>query len=147
MALLNTERFKTVTTDPIAATKREMQKIFFEKSNFSNNELYPKGLTPTRFYVTTKVHKLKYNRRIDELLIQCIICSINKASYQLTKYLDKLLWPLNTSECTVESTNEIITHIKEENIPNNFKLWSSDGASLFTNVPLAVMADVILKRI
>ena len=30
MALLNTERFKTVTTDPIAATKREMQKIFLK---------------------------------------------------------------------------------------------------------------------
>ena len=145
MALLNTERFKTVTTDPIAATKRKKCTRFCLKNLISltmNTKTLPKRLNTNsslRYY-----QKLKYNRRIDELPIQCIICSINKTSHQLAKYLDKFWSPLNTSECTVESTNEIITHIKGENIPNNFKLLSSDGASLFTNVPLAVMTDVIL---
>ena len=60
MALLNTERFKKVTTDPTAITKRKIQKIFKKiKSTFSKNEykrLYPTSSAPTRFY-GTKVKK------------------------------------------------------------------------------------------
>ena len=52
-----------------------------------------------------------------------------------------------TSKYTAKSANKIITHIKGQNIPDNFKLISSDVTSLFTNVPLDVMIDAILKRI
>ena len=55
--------------------------------------------------------------------------------------------PLSTSEYTVKSTSDFITHIKGQNIPNNFKLISFDVTSLFTNVPLDFTIDVILKRI
>ena len=51
------------------------------------------------------------------------------------------------SEYTVKSTSDFITHIKGQNIPNNFKLISFDVTSLFTNVPLDFTIDVILKRI
>ena len=49
------------------------------------------------------------------------------------------------SEYTVKS--DFNTHIKGQNIPNNFKLISFDVTSLFTNVPLDFTIDVILKRI
>ena len=55
--------------------------------------------------------------------------------------------PLSTSEYTVKSTSDFITHIKRQNKPNNFKLISFDVTSLFTNVPLDFTIDVILKRI
>ena len=55
--------------------------------------------------------------------------------------------PLSTSEYTVKSTSDFITHIKGQKIPNNFKLISFDVTSLFTNVPLDFTIDVILKRI
>ena len=54
--------------------------------------------------------------------------------------------PLSTSGHTVKGTNEFITHIKGQNIPNNFKFISFDVTSLFTNVPLDFTIDVILKR-
>ena len=53
--------------------------------------------------------------------------------------------PLSLSEYTVKS--DFITHIKGQNIPNNFKLISFDVTSFFTNVLLDFTIDVILKRI
>ena len=55
--------------------------------------------------------------------------------------------PLSTSVYTVKSTSDFITHIKRQNIPNNFKLISFDVTSLFTNVPLDFTIDLIHKRI
>ena len=54
--------------------------------------------------------------------------------------------PLSTSEYTVKSTSDFITHIKGH-IPNNFKLISFDVTSFFTKVPLDFTIDVILKQI
>ena len=124
-----------------------MRKI---KSKFSEQEfkrLYPAGSALARFYGTAKIHKLKNDRAVDELPIRPIISNINTASYQLAKYLAKLLSPLSTSKYTVKSTSDFITHIKGQNIPNNFKLIYFDVTSLFTNVPLDFTIDVILKRI
>ena len=124
MALLNTEHFKRLSTDPTAATERKIQNVLRKiKSKFSEQEykrLYPTGLGAARFYDTTKIHKLKNDRAVDELPIRPIIYSINTASYQLEKYLAKLLSPLSTSKYTVKSTSDFITHIKGQNIPNTF---------------------------
>ena len=151
MALLNTERFKRLTTDPTTATERITQNVLRKiKSKFSKQEykrLYPTGSAPARFYGTGKIHKLKNDRAVDELPIRPIISNINTASYQLEKYLAKLLSPLSTSEYTVKSTSNFITHIKGQNIPNHFKLISFDVTSLFTDVPLDFTIDIILKRI
>ena len=151
MALLNTERFKRLTRDPTAAAERKIQNVLRKiKSKFSEQEykrLYPTGSAPARFSGTAKIHKLKNDRAVVELPIRPIISNINTASYQLAKYLAKLLSPLSTSGYTVKSTSDFITHIKGQNIPNNFKLISFDVTSLFTNVPLDFTIDVILKRI
>ena len=82
-----------------------------------------------------------------KLFLRPIISNTNTGSYQLAKYLANLLSPLSTSEYTIKSTSDFITHIKGKNIPNSFKLISFDVTSLFTNVPLDVMIDVILKQI
>ena len=119
----------------------------FIKSKFSEQEykrLYPTGSAPARFYCTAKLHQLKNDSTVDNLPIRPIISNINTASYQLVKYLGKLLSPLSTS---VKSTRDFITHIKGQNIPNNFKLIHFDVTSLFTNVPLDFTIHVILKRI
>ena len=137
MALLNKEHFKRLTTDPTAATERKIQKVLKKiKSKFSEQEYkrsYPIGSAPARFYGTAKLHKLKNDSTVDDLPIRPIISNINTASYQLAKYLAKLLSPLSTSEYTVKSTSDFITHIKRQNIPNNFKLISFDVTSLLTN--------------
>ena len=84
MALLNTERFKRLTTDPDATTERKIQKVLRKiKSKFSEQEykrLYPTGSAPARFYGTAKIHKLKNDRIIDKLPIRPIISNIKTAS-------------------------------------------------------------------
>ena len=151
MSLLNTERFKRLATDPTTATERKIQNVLRKiKSKFSEQEykrLYLTGSAPARFHGTVKIHKLKNDRAFDELPIRPIISNINTASYQLAEYLAKLLSPLSTSEYTVKSNSDFITHIKGQNIPNNFKPIPFDVTSLFTNVPLDFTVDVILKRI
>ena len=92
------------------------------------------------------MYKLKNDSTVDELPIRPIISNINTASCQPAKYLAKLLSPLSTSEYTVKSINDFITHIKGQNIPNNFKLISFNVTSLFTNVKLDVTIDVILNQ-
>ena len=109
--------------------------------------LYPTGSAPARIYGTAKLQKLKNDSTVDDLPVRPIIPNINTASYQFAKYLAQLLSPLSTSEYTVKSTSDFITHIKGQNIPNNFKLMSFDVTSLFTNVPLDFTIDVIIKRI
>ena len=52
-----------------------------------------------------------------------------------------------SSEYTVQSTSNFITHIKGNNMPNIFKLLSFDVTSLFTKVPLDFTIDVILRQI
>ena len=98
--------------------------------------LYPTGSALARFYGTAKIHKSKNDRAVDELPIRPVISNINTASFQLAKYLAKLLSLPSMSEYNVKSTSDFITHIKGQNIPNNLKLISFDVTSLFTNVPL-----------
>ena len=120
------------------------------KSKFSEQEykrLCPAGSAPARFYGTAKINKLKNDSTVDDLPIRPIISNINTGSCQLAKYLAKLLSPLSTSEYTVKSTSDFITHIKEQNLTSNFKLISFDVTSLFRNVQLDFTIDVIFKRV
>ena len=48
---------------------------------------------------------------------------------------------------TVKSTSNFITQIKGQDIQKNFEVISFDVTSLFLNVTLDLMIDVILKRI
>ena len=50
------------------------------------------------------------------------------------------------SEYSVKSISDFITHIKVQNIPNNFKLISFDVTSLVTNVPLDFMIMLFLNE-
>ena len=71
------------------------------------------------------------------------IPNIGTASYQLAKYLSKLLSPLSTSEYTVANNMEFINHVKRMNIVKDHSFISFDVKSLFTYFPLDFIIDVI----
>ena len=73
--------------------------------------------------------------------------NIGTASYQLAKYLAKLLSPLSKSEYTVQSSTEFMGHIKTKTGPRGYHLISFDVISLFPNVLLDATIDIVLKRI
>ena len=110
-------------------------------------KLYPTGLSPGKFYGTTKIHKLPPNQDIDELPLRPIISNTNIAIYVLARYLAKVLSPLSQSDYTVSSCKEFTEIIKLKSIPDNYKLASFYVKSLFTNSPLDSTIDISLNRI
>ena len=104
------------------------------------------GSRPGQFYGLAKIHKLKVNQGIDDLPLRPIISNIGTATYDLTKYLGKLLSPLSKSSYTVSSTDELVNSSKMK-VLHDCDLVSFDVTSLFTNVPLEYAIDVILRKV
>ena len=93
---------------------------------------YSTGSEPGKFYGTAKKHKIPVNGTINDLPLRPIISSIGTASYQLAKYLAKLLSRLSTSEYTVANETEFINHVKRMNIPKDHSFISFDVKLLLT---------------
>ena len=102
------------------------------------------GSRPGQLYGLAKIHKLKVNQGID--IFRPIISNIVTATYDLAKYLAKLLSPLSKSSYTVSSTTNWSTSSKMK-VPHDCDLVSFDATSLFTNVPLGYTIDVILRKV
>jgi len=79
--------------------------------------------------------------------MRTIISNIGTVSYQLAKYLAKMLKPLSESECNNESTDSFLTYIRQLHIPANHQLISFDVVSLFTSVPLDYTISAIINDI
>ena len=109
--------------------------------------IYPTGSASGKFYGMAKRHKIPVNGTINHLPLRSIISNIGTASYQLAKYLAKLLSPLSTSEYTVANNTEFMNHIKRMNLPKSHSFISSDVKSLFSYVPPDFTINVILRRI
>ena len=103
--------------------------------------------TPRKFYGTAKKYKIPVNGTINDLPLRPVISNIGTASYELAKYLAKLLSPLRTSEYIVANNIEFINHVKRINIPKDHTFISFDVKSLFIYVPLDFVIDVILRTI
>ena len=151
LAILNTEQFVQLQKDTTSSLEREVQctlrKIKQKLPTDVYAKLYPTGSSPGKFYGTAKVHKLAINDTVEELPLRPIVSNLNTATYQLARYLAKILSPLSRSQYTVESSNKFVNVIKQQVIPSSYKLVSFDVKSLFTNVPLDRTIDIILKRI
>ena len=151
LTLLNSEQFARRNEDPTKTNERKVQRMLRNiKPNLTDQEykrLYPSGSAPGKFYGTAKLHKISINDGVDKLTIRLIISNIGTPSYQLAKYLAKLLSPLANSEYTVTSTRDFIEKIKNVKVPHGHQLISFDVKSLFTNAPLQKTIDIILKRV
>ena len=121
-----------------------MRKLKNRLSSKEYYQIYPTGSCPGKFYNRTKIHKLPPNGFIDNLPLRLIVSSIGTANYQLAKYLAKLLSPLAQSNYTINTTKDLMINIKNEKIPENYKMASFDVKYLFTLVPLDT---IIIKRI
>ena len=82
------------------------------------------------------MYKLFVNGNLHHLPLRPIVSNINTLTYNLVKFLSKLLSSLRQSDHNVRSTKDLIHNIKEENIPTGYKMVSFNVKSLFTNVPL-----------
>ena len=149
--ILENDNFKTLDRDPTKKPEEKIQRILWKmKNRLSPQEylrLYPSGSCPGKFYGTAKVHKISENDTVDELPIRPIVSNIGTATYNLSKYLAKLLSPLSQSEYTIKNTKQFIEQIRMKQVPDGYKMVSFDVKSLFTNVPLEKTIEITLKRI
>ena len=83
----------------------------------------------------------------DQLPIRTIASNLNTGTYQLAKHLSKILSPLRESEYTIKSTRHFMEIIKHKKVPEGFQMVLFDVKSRFTNVPLEMTIDIILRRI
>ena len=123
MNILNTEQFRKLDRDPTKLIEAKIQRA------------------------VRKIKSHLSNQTINDLPLSSIISNIDAASYQLAKYLAKLLSPLSTSEYTVANNTEFINHVKRMNIPKDHSFISFDVKLLLTYVPLDYTTNVILRRI
>ena len=74
-----------------------LRKIKSKLSTEEYKKFYPTGSNAGRFYGKAKAHEIFRNDTLDKLLFRPIVSNIGTASYQLAKYLAKLLPPLSKS--------------------------------------------------
>ena len=124
-----------------------MRKIETNLTSQEYSRLYPTGSCPGKFYSTEKIQKILPTDNVDKQLIRPIVSNINTSTYELTKYLAKLLSPLSRSQYTVNSTKHFVKSIKHEKIPTGYQMISFVVKSLFTSILLYKTIEMILQRI
>ena len=82
------------------------------------------------------MHKLPVKGNLNKFPLQPIVSNINTSTYNLEKFLSKLLSPLHQSGHNIRSSKDFVQNIKREIIPTGYDMVSFDVKSLFTNVPL-----------
>ena len=116
--LLNTSQFSKLTKDATHATERKIERVVQKmKMKLPSNiylKIYSVGSASGKFYGTTKVHKLSPNDTINELPLRPVVSNIDTTTYDLSKYLAKLLFPLSESEYTIKNTKYFIEKIKKK---------------------------------
>ena len=153
MTHLNTANFEKLTEDKRKSIEEVVQKTLFAmKTDFGEDtylNIYPSGSNPGKFYGTAKIHKvdLQDTNSIEELPLRPIISNIGTATHKTAQYLSKLLAPLGKSIYTVESSKQFVDKIKDIKVPDGYEMISFDVKSLFTNVPLDVTIEILLKKV
>ena len=144
-------QFVKLSRDTTKQIETKIQRVLRKiKINISLQEclrLYPTGSSPGKFYGTTKIYKLSPTANIDKLPIRPIVSNVNTLTYQLAKYLAKLLSPLGQSNYTVSSTKHLIEQIKYDKIREGFKMMPFEVKSLFTSIPLNKTTKITLEWI
>ena len=67
-------------------------------------------------------------------------------TYELSKFLCKILQQSLTSKYNIKSSFEFCKYINTVKLPNDYILVSLDVVSLYTNIPKNLMIDAIFKR-
>ena len=75
-------------------------------------------------YGALKVHKLYQQQQehiLEELKMRTVISNIGTATYDITKYLNKLLTPSIKSKYNMLNPEELLRRLREETVPTEYK--------------------------
>ena len=111
----------------------QKKKISKAKNHFLH---YSKGLIP-RFCELPKIHKVS-------VPIWPIVSVINSLTYNLSKFLSRILSSLLVNRYRVRISKEFVDYVQNFTISDNEVLVSFDGVSLFTSAPMDKALGLVL---
>ena len=97
------------------------------------------AVTPT-LYGLSKTHKKAYPCRP-------VVASNDCFSYKCASWLNEILNPLRQPPTNIKDTFEFVKRIQESSHKQNSIMVSFDVESLFTNIPVDFVIDLILNKI
>jgi hypothetical protein len=124
--------YRKISNNPIKKITREVKKAI---NNSSLDERKKKRLLPNneitpRIYGLPKIHK-------EGIPLRPIVNTIGSPTYELAKYVAKILGPLvGQTDSFIKDSNDFINIIKNEKVKPDDTLISFDVVSLFTKIPL-----------
>ena len=105
-------------------------------------DLYVSGSSPGVLYGLPKIHKNDFSSKFQ---FRPIFAAYNCASYNLSKFLVKILNPIAQNEFTLQNSSVFKNEIT--NLPNSDKYFmaSFDITDLYTNIPLHETVDICMS--
>ena len=101
--------------------------------------LYSVGARPVIMYGLPKIHK-------QNIPLRPIISPIGTFSSKTAKYLSKILSPLAQNVHLLKDSHDFINRLNKLKLQNSYMV-DFDIKSMFTNVPLDYIINLILERI
>lgn len=146
-ALLNDQNtYSKLSKDPTVTVQNKLNKIidnFQKRKVISSDEgkfLKCNNGVPPKMYFLPKIHK-------NNVPLRPIVSFIGSPLYNLTKFLSELLTKMYTKDARhVRNSFEFSEDIRGRTVPDDYILVSLDAISLFTNIPLDLVIDIIRKK-
>ncbi len=146
--LVNDDKtYKQLKRDPSKKLQRKLNDKLFQlhQANILNKPLYSRlscsvAQTP-KIYGLPKIHK-------ENTPLRPIVSFCSSPTYELSKYLAKILKPLTEqSNHRLVNSETFITRMKNTQISEDHELVSFDVKSVFTSIPLELAIDSVKEAL
>jgi hypothetical protein len=144
-SLLESGVYETLKKDPTSQIERKIRRLLFKHKSILSTDLKRK-LTSyhskhPHLYGLPKIHK-------PDIPLRPIVSSIGSPCYVVAGLLHKILVPLiGNTDSFVKNSEHLIQLLEDINLRNWDILVSFDVLSLFTNVPVAEILQVIKNKL
>lgn len=144
--LKNNNLYKNIKTNLVPTVENKCNDIVsrWENKGYINESVAYRLKTHSscvaKAYALPKVHKPSLNWRL-------IVSTIGSPTYNLSKYLSKILKPISRKTDTfVKNSLDLKNNIDKIIIPSSHSLVSLDVVSMFDNIPLDLALDCIEEK-
>ena len=144
--LSDTKRFKQVNYDNNIHKLDKFQKCLYylNRKGSLEQEIYDRirpsaAVTPT-LYGLPKIHK-------ENCPCRPVLASTDCYTYKCASWLSEILSPLRQHPTNLKDIFEFVDRMQQVKFKNNSVMVSFDVKSLFTNIPVDFVTDIILKEI
>ena len=141
----NKAQFQKVSVDDNIANLSKFQRFLYnlKRKQFLKKEVYDRirpisAITPT-LYGLPKLHKEGHPCRP-------ILASNGSYTYDCAVWLNEILTPLREHPSCIKDTFDFVSRLSKFNFSSSHMV-SFDVISLFTNIPLDLVIDIVLQKI